>query len=351
MNDIDRLVDDIREREQEKKAEADRIRDKAADTQLTKGTAVEHDMLSDVTPGDLDDVTIGGVDGGLVTKAFHGIDMLLVRAVAAVFSYEDGSLAENAYVPQAAPRPDVEYTTRTLDRTDIDKMASLHRLKKEITLAEQVTDDVDTLLLDGALLPQYADKPASESAIRDQYEDIIDTYHQLYNAAQENNILLAGVVEDTRSTNFCTMLQENGVTSPVLEDCRDSHLLHYLLEEGERTLVMEYTESQHHPILSDLGGHENNLYTFYMRPAANDRPIRIDLYAAEEPENVAEQLASHIYAISGAGASYGIPSVIIEADKRAKLERHEVKMYVDRIQSKLPGVSGAQELRRERRPF
>lgn len=354
MKELDGLIEEIRSRETEKVEEAKRIRKEATCTVFSDGGAKEDEFLQDVTPDPLDDLTVGGVDGGLVQKAFHGVDLIMVRAVAALLSYEDGGLADHTYLPSKRPRPQMEYRTDSIDRSTADRLASLCRLQREVDVAQNALEhedhDMDALFLDGALLPQYADKPGNGSELREQYDALIDAYKSLYDTADEQGVMLAGIVEDTRSSNLCSLLQENGFSSTVLETCRDSHLLSYLLNTGERTLLMAYSDSDRHPVLSDLRGYGHSIYSFYLKTVKNDRPLRIDIYAPRKPRQVAETVAAYTYALSGAGNSYGVPTVIIEADKRAKLDKQEVER-IKRIQDQLPHLSGMDDLRRDSRPF
>lgn len=350
MDDLDQIIEDIRDREEEKEEAAQRVRD--ATRSFDMSGIVEDTLLTDVERAPLNDTTVAGVDGGLVRQELHGIDVILVRAVAALFTYQDGRLDVNRYHPSATPQPRVEYSTRSMARHDVDRLSSLYRLREEVQRAGDVAENgLDLLLMDGSILPQYPDKPSRDSDMLDEYEQVMAAYISLYERAVENDVLLAGVVEDTRSSTLCTVMQDNGVSEPVLESCRDSHFLHYLLETGERTLVMEYAHNEHHPILSDLSGHGDHIYSFYLKPVKHDRPIRIDIYAPDNVVETAETVASHVYALSGAHQAYGIPSVLIEADKRAKIKQHEISLALDRIQSKLGHTSGVEELRRNRRPF
>lgn len=355
MKELDNLIDDLREREEEKVSEAARIRETAKDTSFTDGGAVESTFLHIVSPAELDNVTIAGVDGGLMRKELHGIDFIMARAVAPVFSYDNGKLTTHTYHPSKTPTPKLEYSADRIDRNDADRLSSLLRLQEEVNCAVDAVQnhEPDVLMMDGAILPQYPDKPSKDSLLLDIYEEVMDAYMELYRSCQNRGVLLAGIVEDTRSSNLCNLLAENGVGSPVLEQSRDSHLLSYLLEKGERTLLMQYSHNEHHPILSDLSGHGDNIYSFYLKTVKNDRPLRIDTYIGTErdAETVTEQIASYVCALTAGSESYGIPSIIIEADRCAKLEHHEVDMALERIYSKLGMFSGTQDLRRNRRPF
>lgn len=351
MDGIDDVIEDIRAREEAKKAEAERVRKQSGSTLFANGLAVEEDLVQDIPPAALDEVTVAGVDGGVVRKEFHGIDIIMLRAVGAVFTYENGALEAAAYEPEKNPTPRIEYVTRNLPRNSVDRLTGLYRLRAEIEAAQALVDDADLILLDGSLVPQYPDKPGEEDGLRGEYEAVVDAYTALYEAVEEGNTMLAGVVEDTRSTDICGILQENGFDSDVIRQCRDSHLLSYLLEAGERTLLMGYGDTEQHPILTDLGDYSDHIYSSYVRAAKHDRPVRVDILAPDDRSAVADTITSHVYTLAGVNDTYGVPAPLIEADQRAKLEGHEVDLVTKRIQAKLAHLSGVEELRRERRPF
>ncbi len=353
MRELEDVISAIQSQEADKQAAAETIRDACGDVIFDGDGTVEDTLLHGVSPAELEAVSVVGIDGGLARQELHGVDMLFVRAVAAMFTYRGGSLEDCTYLPSKNPAPRMEYSAEVMERGEMDRLASLHRLREEIQLAAEVAeqDGLDLLLLDGSILPQYPDRPSEDSDLMEEYDQVMDAYVDLYEHTVENDILLAGVVEDTRSTNLCTLLQDTDLDMPVLDGCRDSHFLNYLLEKGERTLVMDYSHNEHHPILSDLSGHGDHIYSFYVKPVEHDRPVRIDLYAPDQPVTVAETVASQVCALSGAHAGYGIPSVLIEADQRAKMERHEIELRMKRLQAKLAHLSGVEDLRRNRRPF
>ncbi len=344
MRGIDDLVDQIQQREEEKRAAADRIRTEAGSTLFQNGGTVEDSLLQDVNAAALDDLTVAGVDGGCARQAFHGIDVIMVRALAALFTYTDGTLDDATYHPDPSPTPRVEHVTRNLPRTAMDRLTTLHRLREEVEAAAAAAADADVVLLDGALLPQAQDRPG-EGDLQDRYEAVLDHYRDLYG----HDGLLVGVVEDTRNARICDVLQQNGFADAVLAETRDSALLDYVMEAGERTLLLPYADGDH-PVAQDLDV-ADDVYTCYLKTTPKDRPIRLDIHAPGDPSATADRAAGIVHALAGGSTSYGIPAPLIEADQRAKLEQHEVELVTKRIESRLAHLSGTQSLRRDRRPF
>ncbi|MDY6770111.1 MAG: hypothetical protein SVU88_04005 [Candidatus Nanohaloarchaea archaeon] len=99
--DVDAVVDEIREREEERAGQAERLREELAAADRAYLRPVE-----DAVPGEM---AVGGVDGGLAQESLHGMDVVLTRAVAAVFDYADGELSAADYHPSKNPSPDVPH--------------------------------------------------------------------------------------------------------------------------------------------------------------------------------------------------------------------------------------------------
>ncbi len=349
--DIDALVDRIRQQEEARREAAAQLREEVGSTLFTDGGAVEDAFLHDVEPAGLGDVAVAGVDGGLARKELHGMDLIMTRAVAAVFTYADGELDAADYLPGRSPEPRTETLTGRLDRGQVDRAASLHRLSREVDVAREAVDRSDIVLMDGSIVPQFPDRPGHGSPLRETYEDLVERYRDLYDAARADDVLLAGVVEDTRGSMVCDLLAANGFDRDVVQHGRDSVLLTDLLETGERTPVQDYGDPQAHPVLQDLRGHRGDIHSFTLKPVKDDRPLRIDILAPGDASAVADEVASIVYALGGIGNTYGIPPVLIEADQRAKIRSQEMGMLTTRLHTRLAHLPGTSELRRDRRPF
>lgn len=348
MDDITSLVEDVVRFEEKKQRFAENLRENPP--QLENGR--DAGFIHTVSRHELDQCTVAGVDGGLKQRALHGLDLVLTRAVAAVFTYRNASLDGYEYVPASNPSPDTEVIRTPLERHDFRISASLKRMQTEASTLHTVLtrEDTDLALLDGSIVPHYADKPGSDSRARQYYDTLINQYEDVFTAAEKNG--LAGVVEDSRGTHLCDLLQDT-VDDPngILRQSRDTDLLTHVLEPGERTTILPYTETpEDHPTLSDLPGHGDNIYMFYLKTVARDRPIRIDFYAKEDPVETGERVASLVYTLSQGNAQYGLPAPIIEADKRAALTEHDLKLVEGKLRSRLD-LTGLQSLRRENRPF
>lgn len=299
-----------------------------------------------VTADPLDSRLVIGVDGGLLKHEMHGASITLVRAVAAIFRFRKGILADTGYYPSASPQPKAFIDKRGRDVHELGLSASLARQAAEIGLAAEVAGrKPDLLLLDGSIVPHPSTKPGKASGASGQYKKLVELYDSLFEACEKNRALLAGVVEDSRSSRLSSILK-----SRAPERVSDTHILSYILKAGERTQAFKYAESEaRHPVLQDLAA-GRKISGFYIKTSELGRPLRIDFLGSRDEEGRADAIASIILAMSGSQASYGIPSVLIEADQRAKLPEEEMSFLRNELEARTGMLPGLAELRRRQRP-
>lgn len=337
------------------------------------------DLLEDklayhVTPTNLRGLCVAGVDGGVLNRSLQCADLIITRAVAAIFRYESEEGPNVDYFPDKFPEPRIIVNIAPLNKINSEINTNLERLKTELEVAIKVPDEysVDVILLNGSVLPQITDKPYSPTSLLiKKYEQIVDLYIKLYEKSMETNTILAGVIEDSRSTRFIQILNRllphliyryselkellNFDYRQVLKLMRDSDFLFRFLDVGERTLVFCYSEKpQEHPILRDLKeeGWDKPINVFYLKTVEFDIPIRIEFLAfRDDPINLANRLSSIIYPLSSYHSEYATPSVIIEADARAKLLESDLEIIYDSLVHAVGFPPSLLKLRRDRRPF
>ncbi len=295
-----------------------------------------------------DSIMVAGVDGGLLKKSFHGFDLLLVRAAGVCFSYKNGKVQKVDYLPSRRPVVEPEMSEETQE-TDLLLWSALRRLRAEVQVALHVLEHAkpEVLLLHGPVVPHYADKPAKTSPLYEQYTVVRDLYRRLYEAAGET--VVAGVIEDARGTAFCDHLRSLPDLPEAhrkrLEHSKDSTLLYHLLAPGERTCAVPYTQApEAHPVLRDFPGAA--IWTFFLKSAAYDRPIRVDILGQD-----VEWLAQLLLGISGKHPGYGMPAPLIEADQVAKIPEEEMDAVAAQLFRLARLRPEAALLRREQRPF
>ncbi len=280
---------------------------------------------------------IGAIDSGFLMKEMHGVDLIVYKTIGVIFEYRDGMLNTYSYHP--SPFPNVNYEIEYgLDDKDVLFYPSLKRLKEEIKLAISLLDKVDILMLDGSIVPLVKDKPNEEGKTMELFDEIVGLYNELYKKSIEKEVLLLGIVKDTRSSRFVDLIKAKIKTT-------DINLLNYILKEGERTFVFKYSSNKKdHPILK----HFQNFYfnVFYAKPSKNDGPLRIEFL---QSKNSFDEIANLIYTLSSINKNYAYPSILIEADLRAmvnpdELDRFEKSLYLHTNLSINP-------LRGKKRPF
>lgn len=304
---------------------------------------------------------IAGADSGFVDKDLFALDLVLIRAIGAVFSYNAGKLGSADYFPHFYSFPEPNLSQAGLEADEFQCSKSIQRLIKEVGIARSLIEKFSPAFcfLDGSIVPQYADKPRKDSAVKTAYHEMLEEFQSLYRTAEESNCELVGCVEDSRGSRFGQILQlqllaNQKSLSQQLNGCYDAIILDYLLKPGERSMAFSYTAStKEHPILMDFDEHwSKSVRAFYLKPVAFDRPLRVEfLHHNREGISVhASKIASIVFAQSCMHREYAFPSILIEADLHARLKQQEIEIVYDKILNKL-GKGIKLRLRRDNRPF
>ncbi len=306
---------------------------------------------------------VAGVDSGFLMKSLHAADMLILRTCAAIFTYAESALSNAQYYPNLYSFPVPELNTKALEKHDLACSKSLKRLYEEAKMAKEVIEKFSphVMLIDGSIIPQYADKPRAESCMHENYRGIINEFQSLYETSEKNSCELIACVKDSRGSRFRSIIQEEIlpkeklIDPAMLDDCFDSNLLDYLLQKGERSFAFAYTKSiSEHPVLHDFSEeYAKKIFAFYMKPSALDRPLRVEFLHSNGADLTkhTNEIASAVYALSSLHREFAYPSVLIEADLRARLRPEEVETVYNKIIDKLGRNSAFMALRRNSRPF
>ncbi len=372
-NKIGTIADKIKTQGEKRKVLSDLIRDVKTDVEIPHGEndcPVEPKLVYPVEEKSLEDLKVAGVDGGVLTKPLHGLDLILVRAVVSMFQYKEGDLKNVDYHPSEVPAPQLVNVHEPLDAKELDLLTGLKRQLTELQRAYEVLKgvDLDVMVLDGSIVPQYIHK-SSEERTEELYEEVIETYSKIYKTATRNDVLLIGAVEDSRSTRLTSIFEEK-IFPEILENAdmseknrarfndnknivmksRDTAFLDYLLGAGERSFTFKYSKTPS-SLLSELRPWSKRVRAFYMKPVEYDRPTRVEfLTNPKRPKKTIEKTASLINSLSASHDACALPSVLIEADARASLSQEEITILRDNIADQLE-PSTMMDLRRERRPF
>jgi len=328
---------------------------------MSGADVLENELFKMVAPDPLRIRTVIGVDGGLSMHSYHGMDLILTRAVATVFNYKDGKLGEVGYFPSSIVTPTLIIVADPYTDDEFSMSSSLERQRGEVDLATDAFKKFspDVVFMDGSIVPHGNDRPAKSSPAWERYQNVIRSFNALYGISKTG--LLAGCVEDSRGRRFCEIAAERilgSIDNPrvpelrkILEGTRDTNLLYHVLEKGERTCVFRYSKSpDEHQILADIGGAGKNIYCFYIKSAEFDRPVRVDFYAEKDVAATADRIASLVLS-TACHSLYGIPTPIIEADFRAKLQERDADELHDQLVDRIGITPSLMKLRREQRPF
>lgn len=325
---------------------------------------IESSLVEQVEMDPLTNLTVAGVDGGLLEQRFHGLDLILVRALAAIFHYRDAELEQANYLPSEVPPPKLIDVAEPLDAKEFELLTGMERQLAELEVAADAVRESGAgfLLLDGSVVPQYVDRFPHSTLLLERYQKLIEAYTGLYLVCAKSKALLAGAVKDSRGGRFVDILRHGMLPAfgdlgleqkdlAILERSRDTALLDHLLGVGERTSSFTYTEKPEIYVLRDLGVWATKVYAFYLKTVPFDRPLRVEFIdCGGEPAETANHIASLIYALSSYHDAFGLPSVLVEADACARLAEEDLCIVRDSIADRL-GPSTLLDLRRHRRPF
>ncbi len=315
----------------------------------------------------IDGLKIAGIDGGVIHRSLNYFDIALIRAVGVLFYHVKDSKPIVRYIPEEQPFPDILTSIEPLTQNEIESLISIWRMQKEIkcgiTLLEE--DLPDIIILDGSVLPNIDYRQISQSDfLVSQYRKLRAQYRRLYTLCQNNRTALCGVVKDSRSailTNKLSALLPHLSKlpefaklveidyRPIIKQLRDTDLLYQVLDTNERTF--EFLLSNFNDEL-DKDLPDFNIHCFYMKTAEFDTPLRVEfpLLFSTQHEH-AQTISSLVNAVSKYNPEYGLPSVIIEADARARLQETDADILVDEIASKIGYTSFSLQKRRNRLPF
>lgn len=281
---------------------------------------------------------VGAVDASIISQEFHSFDLIITKTVGAIFTYENGKLVHNEYVPSPFPREKINIIGST-DLMELNQIKTMIRLREEIELAIKIGEKCDLLLMDGSLVPLPGDKPTSE-ILKKKYEELIEKYLELFSKYKEK---IVGVVKDSRSKRFIEHYNEK-FNFEIETNITDSSLLDVVLEKGEVTKEISYCkDAKTNQILKDLIPYSEEIKVVYLKAGKYDRPIRIELFS--ESEKTIEILM----ALCGINEKYTYPSILIDVDLRALMDVRDVERILKEIE--LSPYLDNKLLRRNMRPF
>lgn len=278
-------------------------------------------------------IKICGVDGGFVSRQVSSSALIIRRAVATCFEYEETRLIGAEFFPQRRVEPEIIF--ESVEHSEFSIFSNLKRVEMEINTAIAAIDKFrpDILILDGSIVIHPSSVPSRDSKYHNLFLEVSQQIRELYKKCLKNNIILIGAVEDSNGRRFV----DN-------EFMNDANVLYHVLSEGEYVVPKRYSENIDLPALSEMGEYSTQINTTYLKVGKYDKPLRIDFFGSD-----VEKVTSIMYTYSRITSDYSYPSVLIEADARAKLTDIEFKMVYGTIRDRLGINPLIFELRRDKR--
>ena len=145
----------------------------------------------------LDKIKICGVDGGFLRNAYHGAGIILRRAVAVCFTYQNNKLVKTDYHPDRRPIPDPIVVGPEFSESDFNTLANLKRVEIELKTAIEAIQKFrpDVMLLDGSVVLYPSNMPEKRSPVYSTYQEVVKLFKTLYQTCSDNNILLANTLK------------------------------------------------------------------------------------------------------------------------------------------------------------
>ena len=334
---------------------------------------VEKKLVSKIQPTKLTGLRIAGIDGGLIRKRFRTMDLLLTRGIAVIFQFgpEEGPSVE--FFPDPFPEPNIKPVMLTMAGTELDQLASLERVATELRVTLSILDEfhTDLILVDGSLFYHPRDRPPRGSVVDEKFQEVAALYKQLYNKATRKRTILVGVVKDSRSARIVSILGEilpHIIREPIvfelmqgidyrwlLKISRDCDLLDTFLDEGERSFAFKYSSeilNNSNSLANDLLRWSSDIWVTYLKAARDDLPIRLEILTKEDGGiQQLDKALSAILPLSWQHPEYGLPTPIVEADARARINANETRLVIDRLMAMSGLTYTTLEKRRSRNPF
>jgi hypothetical protein len=346
---VESLVREIKVSEEKRKKLAEIIRN----SKISNNEFLEESLIKKVEKIE-NNFTVAGVDSGLLQKSLHGMDLILIKAVGVIFYFENNKLKNvEYYSPSTFFEPIIFQDP--FSEIELDIATNIFRQRKEVKTVEKILKEFkpDFVFMDGSILPHYIPNIDKDSLLYPYYKDVIEAYKSLFLATKNSNSILAGVIEDSRASRFCSLISESLKLDrelfSILEKSKDTNLLEYILKKGERTTSFYYTSPL--SLVSSQFSNEFNLRefaSFYIKLSDFDSPLRIDFL--NDKKDAASRIASILSSLL-ISEEYSMPSILIEADIRARLSERQLELFYQELAGKLGFLSSIRQKRRERRLF
>ena len=284
----------------------------------------------------LDEIKKGsafGTDSGFFNSYITGLDFVYVKTAGSFLKY-DKKLID---YKRLKITKELFLSEKQLQKDEVNKFASIKRIASELdkTIEGINKFNPEFVFIDGSILPQPIDRPSNTSNIIKDYMEMLEKFVKVYDLCKDNDINLIGTIEDSRANTFLKKINE-------IKNINDVVFLNYVLKKGEGISFIKLLEEET-VIKNDLKSFGNfDFFASYLK-INEDYPLRI-----ETTSKKFKDVRNFTYFISNFYKEYAYSSVIIDADKQAKLDLSEIKQIKDYIQKRFISL-GLKPFRRNRR--
>lgn len=288
---------------------------------------------------------IAAVDGGVLVEELQGFDIILSRAVVPVFTGV-GTKVDVQYYPNFDPKPIMLMRPSFSSRFDLQKYVVLARLQVEyLTALEAITTyHPKVLFIDGASHPLQSDLNAddiTEPQVSELLHKVKQTYVELIRTAQKEQVVLLGIIKDSRSRGFTNTVIQTLVhwikhqNIPPIQGFRstlgnmlDIELSRVLLDEGQRTAWYQITTPRWIPT-----GLHIEYWTSLLSIHRDDFPVKVEVICYKE-EWFGDALNTALRALTTLtqhGLPLNLPTIILEADERTKIHQNYLNELLEQL--------------------
>lgn len=289
--------------------------------------------------------TVIGCDSGFFESSLTGLDFVYVKTAGSYMEYDSKLIKYEKLINPPRYKPLV--SKNILQKEDVQKFTSISRLREELYLLYKGLKEKNPeyALIDGNVLPQAIDRPQNKSVLYSEYENLLQDFVKIYDYCNANNIFLLGSVEDSRANSFIKLLDFD---KQSINSINDVLFLNYVLEKNYCTSFFPIFATESNRIYSDLKQYGDfNFFATYIK-VNEDYPLRLELLQNNYSQTKLKEIKGFISYISKYAKDYCYPSVLLDADKQAKLTQNEISFVKDIIESYML-EHGIKALRRNRR--
>lgn len=275
---------------------------------------------------------LAAIDGGFATNSYFFVDLVLMKAACVVYDVVDNKLRGIEAYPK---KEEMAHATieKGLNEIELNLVTNLIRQRSEIEMAIEAAEKFSPnfLALDGSIIPHYS-YSFNSPFVQQNFEETVQAYRTLFNLCKNKKIVLFGIVKNSRGKRFLEFLASKGLLLDV--EARDISLLNFALSKNERTISFKYSEdTSAHPILKHFE-ERDDIYSFYLKNAKEDFPLRIDFLSIGNREKIADEIAQIVCRFTFDERN-NLPSFMIEVDRKARIKEQEAKRLNKLILSKI----------------